>query len=139
MSDISRKLEKLIKSSQEILPVKTEEGILVGDVLIVSKNNVKDLYQRGALIYKDLFLNVTTIRLANLLAKKENSDLRKAIYKQDHEYSKWYTDSQILKTRHQQALNRADYERADIYWARYCVSKNRAILAKEKAESLCKL
>jgi hypothetical protein len=42
----------------------------------------------------------------------------------------------MLRARYQQAVNSQDHDRADIMWARYCESRDRAILAKNHAQSL---
>jgi len=54
MTNISKRLEQVVSSAQQkliekyqILPIKVAEGILVGDVLIVSEGTVKHLkYQQ---------------------------------------------------------------------------------------------
>lgn len=143
MSNISKKLEQVVSSAQkkliqqdQILPIKTPEGILVGNVLIVSEGNIKHLWQNNILVYDHVFLNAVAIKLANMLAKKSNKILADAIYKEDQEYGKWFIDSQQLRARFQQALSNQDSFRADILWARYCESRDRAILAKDRAKSL---
>ena len=136
MTNISKKLEKLILSSKEILPVKTEEGILVGSVLIRSNGPLKDLYKHSKLIYKEIHLNVVAIRIANLLARNQQGIKTDALYKADQEYGKWFIDSQILRNQYQKAVNNNDHDRADIFWARYCESRDRTITAKNHAETL---
>jgi hypothetical protein len=143
MSNISRKLEQVVNSAQrklishnQILPVKTAEGILVGDVLIVSEGSIKHLWQRNELVYEHVYLNAAAIKMANLLARKISRVKSDAIYRADQEYGKWFTDSQLLRTRFQRALEDQDTERADILWARYCESRDRAVLAKNATQSL---
>jgi hypothetical protein len=136
MTALSKKLEQLIRNSQEILPVKTEQGILVGSVLIVSNNNLKNLYRNEELIYKEIHLNIAAIRLANLLAKRQDLLLADRIYQADREYGKWFIDSQMLRSSYEKSMKIQDYDRADMLWARYCESRDRALQAKKLVESL---
>jgi hypothetical protein len=145
MSDISRRLEQFLSTAQrkeaqkDLLPIKTADGILVGDVLIVSNENIKHLYQKNLPIYEGLFLNAVTIKLANLLAKRGDPIKIKQLYEADQEYGKWFTDSQLLRTRYQKAIDSQDYDRADILFARYCESRDRALAAKNIAQGLASL
>ena len=144
MTDISRRLEQFVtaaqkKSKEQILPIKTDKGILVGDVLIVSEDHIKHLYRNGKLIYEDVYLNAVTIALANLIVKRGDPIKIKHLYELDQEYGKWFTDSQLLRSRYQKALDSQDYDRADILFARYCESRDRALLAKNNAQSLAAL
>jgi hypothetical protein len=143
MSNISNKLEQVVGSAQrklmshdQILPVKTEQGILVGDVLIVSEGSIKHLWQHNELVYEHIYLNAAAIKIANLLARKIGRVKADAIYRADQEYGKWFVDSQMLRTRFQQAIDSQDTERADILWARYCESRDRAVSAKNATQSL---
>jgi hypothetical protein len=134
---LSKKLEKLIKSSPEILPVKTEQGILVGSVLIENQGFVKNLYKKDKLIYEGIHLNAAAIKMANLLAKGQQLRCDE-IYRADQEYGKWFNDSQILRTQYERARKKQDHDRADMLWARYVESRERTIIAKDRAEALIK-
>jgi hypothetical protein len=140
MANISNKLEQVVnsklKAHDQLLPIKVEEGILVGDVLIVSEGSIKHLWQNNELVYEHIYLNAVAIKIANLLARKLGKVTADAIYREDQEYGKWFIDSQILRTRFQQALDIHDTERADILWARYCESRDRAIITKNSAQTL---
>jgi hypothetical protein len=140
MANISNKLEQVVnsklKAHDQLLPIKLEEGILVGDVLIVSEGSIKHLWQNNELVYEHIYLNAVAIKMANLLARKVGKVTADAIYREDQEYGKWFIDSQILRTRFQQALDVHDTERADILWARYCESRDRAIITKNSAQTL---
>jgi hypothetical protein len=143
MSNISKKLEQVVGSAQrklmshdQILPVKTDQGILVGNVLIVSEGSIKHLWQDNELVYEHIYLNAAAIKIANLLARKISKVKADAIYRADQEYRKWFVDSQMLRTRFQQAIEAHDTERADILWARYCESRDRAVIAKNVTQSL---
>jgi hypothetical protein len=137
MTQLSKKLEKLIRSSQEILPVKTDKGILVGDVLIVSQGPAKYIYQQDKLFYGEVYLNAAAITIANLLAKRKSTIRIDEIYKADQEYGKWFVDSQLLRAQYEKFKNNQDYDRADMIWARYIESRDRTSSAKKRTEALC--
>jgi len=137
MTQLSRKLERLIRSSQEILPVKTDRGILVGDVLITSQGPAKYIYHKDQLLYAEIYLNAAAISIANLLAKRKSTITIDEIYRADQEYGKWFVDSQLLRTQYEKSLAGQDYDRADMLWARYIESRDRTILAKKRTEALC--
>jgi hypothetical protein len=134
---LSKKLEKLIKNSPEILPVKTEAGILVGSVLIESQGFIKNLHKKGKLIYSNIHLNAVAIKMANLLAKG-NLIRCEELYRADQEYGKWFNDSQILRTQYERARQKQDHDRADMLWARYIESRDRTVISKNRAEALTK-
>lgn len=139
MTDIRKRLEQTLRSAIQknpILPVKTAEGIQVGDVLIISEGTVKHIKQHGEIRYKEVSLNCVAIALANLLAKHNSSILMDKIYNADQEYGRWFVESQMLRAQYQKALNNSDYERADMFWARYEESKSRTVSAKNRAETL---
>lgn len=139
MTDIRKRLEQTLRSAIQknpILPIKTAEGIQVGDVLIISEGTVKHIKQYGEIRYKEVSLNCVAIALANLLAKHNSSILMDKIYNADQEYGRWFVESQMLRAQYQKALNNSDYERADMFWARYEESKSRTVSAKNRAETL---
>jgi len=136
MTQISSKLERLIKNSREILPVKVDQGILVGDVLIVSQGSIKNLVQNGEIKYKEIHLNVAAIRIANLLAQRKTGIAADNLYNADQEYGRWFVDSQMLRAQYQKSINSQDYDRADMLWARYCESRDRTMIAKNRVQTL---
>jgi hypothetical protein len=143
MTNISKRLEQVVSSAQQrliekhqILPVKVAEGILVGDVLIVSEGIVKHLRYRDTWLYKDIYLNAAAIRLANMLAVNKMSIHADKLHRADQEYGRWYHDSQMLRAQYQKATNNQDYDRADMLWARYCESRDRAVNAKNIVQRL---
>ena len=140
MSEISKRLEQFITTAQRkmdsVLPVKTAEGILVGDVLIRSEDNFKHLEQDGCMVYDYIFLNAVAIKLANVLAKHGDPGYCNKLYKLDQEYGKWYVDSQQLRARYQQALNNNNEEKASLFYARYDQSRERMMTAKKRASEL---
>lgn len=141
MTQISRRLDQIVSRELErnLIPVKTEQGILVGDVLIVSRNSIKDLVRNTDIIYKDVYLNASAIKLANLLAFRKTNLSTDQIYRADQEYGKWFVDSQLLRAQYQKAISNQDYDRADMLWARYSESRDRTLAAKKRVESLTRI
>ena len=140
MTTISKRLEQIVRKelSKNIIPVKTQAGILVGEILIVTNGSLKSLWKNNELLYNEIHLNSIAIRMANVLALRNSSIYVDDIYKADQEYGRWFVDSQMLRTQYQKALNSKEYDRADILWARYVESRNRTETAKLRAESLVK-
>ena len=138
MTQISRRLEQIVRKelSKNIIPVKTAEGILVGDVLITNHLNLKFLHRNQQLLYSEIHLNSIAIKMANILALRRNSIAVETMWRADQEYGKWFVDSQMLRAQHQKALHNQDYERADMLWARYSESRDRTVSAKKQAERL---
>ena len=138
MTKISRRLSQVVNKelSQTILPVKTAEGILVGDVLIVSEVNLKHLQRNGQWLYRDIYLNLAAIKLANMLALHQNTSKIQQIYRADQDYGRYYADSQLLRASYEKAVKSQDFERADIFWARYTEKKDQARAAKQRLEAL---
>ena len=138
MTQISRRLEQIVRKelSKNIIPVKTPEGILVGDILITNQLNLKFLHRNQQLLYSEIHLNSIAIRMANILALRHNSVAVETLWRADQEYGKWYVDSQMLRAQHQKALHNQEYDRADMLWARYSESRDRTVSAKKQAERL---
>jgi hypothetical protein len=142
MSEISRRFEEFIRSEnrklaerEQILPVKTEQGIRVGDVLIKNHDNLKTV-TRGDTVYKDIFLNAAAVKIANLLALKKSSLRIEELYQADQIYGKWFVESQELLQIHRKLKTAKDHERADVIWAKYQESRDRAKSAKIKVDQL---
>jgi hypothetical protein len=138
MTQISRRLEQIVRKelSKNIIPVKTAEGILVGDILITNQLNLKFLHRNQQLLYSEIHLNSIAIRMANILALRHTSVAVETLWRADQEYGKWFVDSQMLRAQHQKALHNQDYDRADMLWARYSESRDRTVSAKKQAERL---
>lgn len=141
MTQLSKRLEHIVRKelSKNLIPVKTQEGILVGDILIVSDMNLKHLYRNNAILYKEIHLNSIAIKMANILAFNKHSIQADKLYRADQEYGRWFVDSQLLRTQYQKSLNNQDYDRADMLWARYCESRDKTVKAKNNAESLLRI
>lgn len=140
MTQLSKRLEQIVRKelSKNIIPVKTEQGILVGEILIVSNGPIKSLYRHEELLYNEIHLNAIAIKIANILAFKKQSIFADTLYKADQEYGRWFVDSQMLRAQYQKAVSNQNFERADMLWARYQESRDRTESAKIRAESLIK-
>ena len=140
MTAISKRLAQIVRKelSKNIIPVKTADGILVGEILIVTDGTLKSLWRHNELIYKEIHLNSVAIKMANVMALRSGSIYVDDIYKADQDYGRWFVDSQILRTQYQKSLNNKEYDRADILWARYVESRHRTESTKLRAESLIK-
>lgn len=139
MSVSVKKLEQALSqaiSKAPIIPVKTEQGILVGNVLIESCENLKNLWYNKQLVYTGINLNVAAIKLANLLTRNGRTQKSNEIYVLDQEYGRWLLDNQHHYKNYQKSKLNKDYERADILWARYCESRDRCDEAKRRVERL---
>lgn len=143
MSNLNSKLQQVVERTHrklyeqdQIMPVKTSDGILVGDVLIVSSGHVKNLYQKNILIYKEISLNAIAIKIANILTKFGTTTRTDALYKADQEYGRWLHESQFLRHKYQIARKNSQNDRADIYLARYCTARDRAKKAHSHALAL---
>lgn len=138
MTKLSKQLEQTVNKelAKNIIPVKTKDGILVGDVLIVSEDHIKHLQRNGEFIYKDISLNIVAVLLANMLAVRKNTLYMETLWKADQEYGRWFIDSQMLRSMYQKSIKNQDFERADMLWARYTESKNKALKAKEYVDRL---
>lgn len=140
MTQISKRLEQIVRRelSRTVIPVKTAEGILVGNILIQCKHNQKFLYKQGELLYGDISLNQAAVAMANILAQRGSQSLAHDIYQADQEYARYYTDSQLLRASHEKSRHNGDFDRADTLWARYQETRDRARWARSRVESLAK-
>jgi hypothetical protein len=74
--------------------------------------------------------------MANLLATNAPKFKINEIYEADREYSRWLTDSQLLKTRYHQAEAALEFQLAEIFLARYTESLDKALSAKKRVNLL---
>ncbi len=140
MTSLSKKFEQIVKKelASTVLPVKTEEGILLGDVLIISDGTSKSIIKKGLLVYDHIFLNSVAIKIAKLLLVANSSYQADNLYKLDQEYGKWLNESLLLRVQYDRALAKGDNDRADIFYARYIESKERTMSAKSRADFLAR-
>lgn len=142
MTSLSNRLDQALNKAiikAPIIPVKTEQGILVGNVLIQSVGNLKNLWQYNQLMFEGINLNAAAIKLANNLAKYGQIKTNFEIYSADQDYGRWLYDSQVFYANFIKAKNKSQYERADTLWARYCESRDRCYKLKTKVEQLSSL
>lgn len=140
MTVLSKKFEQIVKKelAATILPVKTEQGILIGDVLITSDGTLKSIIKKDTVKYQNIHLNSVAIKIAKILVSKDNSFQADNLYTLDQEYGKWLTDSLLLKAQHEKAKNKGDNDRADMFLARYIESRERTVAAKARVDNLAR-
>ena len=140
MTKLRQQLKQLIRKElrQNPIPIKTAEGILVGDVIIQTQQHIKNILRNGEIIYAEIHLNAVAIRMANLMCLRQSSLIIDRIYAADQDYGRWFVDSQLLRSQYQKAKDSGDHDRADILWARYSESRDRTVAAKNLADSLTK-
>ena len=140
MTNISKRLEQIISKelSKHLVPIKTDQGILVGNILIKSQSNLKFLYRNDELIYGEIFLNQSAIAIANIMARNHSSIKADEIYRADQEYARYFIDGQLLRANYEKSRKNRDFDRADLFWARYQETRDRAQIAKNRVESLAK-
>lgn len=128
--------QRHLAERDQLIPAKTDRGILVGDVLIVNNGTAKDLYRGDQLIYSGISLNAVAIKLANLLALRRGYSYVNRMHSADQDYGRSYADWQMMKEQHDKAVRSKNYERADMLKARYEDAKIKAEHAKRIALSL---
>lgn len=142
MSEISKRFEKLLaayfhkQDTPFLIPKKTPNGILVGQVLISSRGTLKDIIYEGHILYKSVSLNEAAIAIATAIAVKGNSLKVNEIYKADQLYGKWLDDWMLMKEQMKKAIQKKDYQRADILESRLLDCRLRADHAKRTTLSL---
>ena len=138
MTNLSKKFEQIINRTLTtvILPVKTAEGILVGDVLITSQGSAKNIVKSGEIKYQEIYLNSVAIKIAELLIGKNHSQQADTLYKLDQEYGKWLNESQLLRSPYEKAAANSQHDRADVLWAKYQQSRDRTVSAKSQLDAL---
>ncbi len=140
MTVLSKKFEQIIKKelSATVLPVKTDDGILLGDVLITSDGTLKSITKKGTIKYTNIHLNSVAIKIAKLLMNKDSSFQADNLYTLDQEYGKWLNDSLLLKAQYEKAKAKQDNDRADVFWARYIESRERTVSVKARVDNLAR-
>lgn len=138
MTRISQRLEQVVKKelSQNIIPVKTEDGILVGDVLIKNNGSMKDIIKNNTVIYKEISLNKAAIAIANILALRKLQAQADKIYRADQEYGRWFIENQLLRSQYERSKKQRDFDKADFLWAKYIECRDRTLTAKNIVEQL---
>ena len=132
MTDLQKRLDGVIgkvnrdlASKEFVIPQKTEQGILVGDILIVSNGTQKDLYRGNTILYNGVYLNKCAIKMANLLALYKSHSRIKEIYNADQRFGMALADYQIFKDKVKRAREQNDQFKIDLYMARLLFAKDR--------------
>lgn len=132
MTNIQQKLDGVISNVNKkladkdfIAPQKTDNGILVGDVLIVPNGTQKDLYRNDLLLYKGVYLNKCAIKMANLLALYRTHTRVQEIYSADQKFGMALVDYQIFKDKLKRARDLNDDFKYNLYMARLLYAKDR--------------
>lgn len=140
MTALSKKFEQIIKKELQstVIPIKTNEGILLGDVLITSDGSLKNIIKNNRLQYSNIYLNSVAIKIAKLLINASQSIQADKLYSLDQEYGKWLTDSLLLKAQYERAKNKGDTDKADMFLSRYQESRDRTLSAKIRVDNLAR-
>jgi hypothetical protein len=140
MTALSKKFEQIVKKelASTVLPVKTDEGILLGDVLISNEGTLKNITKKDTVRYTNIYLNSVAIKIAKLLMNNRQNIQADSLYALDQEYGKWLTDSLLLKAQYEKAKAKGDNDRADVFYARYIESRERTMSAKIRADNLAR-
>jgi len=143
MSDISKRFEQIVTTTHKkfidegrLYPVKTDKGILVGDVLISSDGPYKTVSRFDQVLFDNICLNSAAIKIANYVALGKSNYVCQNIYRADQEYNRLHVDGTYTLAGYHACLQHKDYFKADVLWARYCEIKEQTRLAKKKAERL---
>jgi len=140
MTDISRRFEQIVndyyRKHKVILPVKTTEGILVGDILIRSHGSFKNIEKNGEIKYPNIFLNEVAVKIANLMSQRLSLQSCDQLYQADQDYGKWLVEWQNFKTKLQRSDPAKDSDRYEILSLKCAESKLRTEIAKKRVTSL---
>lgn len=128
LDNVIKRVSKQLAQNEFIVPQKTEQGILVGTVLIVSNGALKDLYQHNELIFEHVSLNKVAIKVATLLSLNpvRNDHRIKELIMYDTKFGSALADYQMFKERMLRARESNDQDKADIYLARLVHAKDTA-------------
>jgi len=130
-------VQKRLLDSKTLIPTKTEQGIVVGNALIVSRGCLKDVYYKKDLMYSGISLNKVAIKVANLMAAgyARNPEIKELI-EVDQKFGQALEDYQIFKDKYHNARQLGDQFKMDLYLARLCYSKDLAAYHKNRANGL---
>jgi hypothetical protein len=134
---IARVNKKLVQQEQ-LIPKKTDKGILVGDVLIESLGSIKNIYHRDRLVFADVSLNKVAVKVANLMAIDHIRYQQKIdqLIMMDSKFGSALAEYQMFKGRLAKAHAEQDQFRIDMYLARLGYVKSSAEYWKKQALSL---
>jgi len=142
MNNIQKKLDRVIHKVHKdlankdfVIPQKTDQGILIGSVLMVSREVYKDLYYASnmELIYKNIHLNKCAIKIANLIALQRDTHLINKIYQADQKFGAALSDYGVFKDKFIRAKKQKDEFKEDLYIARMLHARDKYEAAKFQA------
>lgn len=138
LDTVIARVNKKLQQQEQVIPKKTDRGILVGDVLIESSGALKNLYLRDRLVYKEVSLNKVAVKVANLLAIDEVRYQQKIdqLILMDAKFGSALAEYQMFKDRLAKAHREQDQFRIDMYLARLGYAKSSAEYWKKQALSL---
>lgn len=134
IGNVNRKLAR----EEFLIPQKTNNGIQVGDVLIVSEGAQKHISKNGEYLYKHISLNKVAIKVANLIALGQFKHQQRIddLIRLDGKFGAALADYQLFKDRLAKAKQDGDMFRIDMYLARLIYSKDSAEYWKKQAVAL---
>jgi hypothetical protein len=140
LDGVISKVQRNLARNEFLIPQKTDQGIAVGNVLIVSRGSLKDLYQNGEPVIINISLNKAAIKLANWLAisPMRYQEKIKELQDADSKFGTALDDYQLFKDKYHKARTVGDQFRMDLYLARMCYSKDTANYWKNHAQDLAR-
>ena len=142
MTDIQKKLDRVIRNVHKtlanqdfVMPQKTDEGILIGNVLMVSEGVHKNPFNAKTmeLLYKNIHLNKCAIRMANLIALGRDTHKIQQIYQADQKFGAALSDYGMFKDKFIRAKKQNDDFKQYLYIARMLHAKDKYESAKFQA------
>lgn len=139
MTELSKRFEQIIRSTQKrlyeqgaLLPVRVEDGIMVGDAKIVGVGSFKNILLKDIPKYNKVSLNDAAIKIANILACNKNTRRADEIYDLDQKYAKNFADCAFYLDKYHRACDSRDEFKSDLYWIRYQEAKYTADYYKDR-------
>ena len=130
MTEISKRFEQIVRSTQKrlyeqgaLMPVKAEDGILVGSVKITCEGPFKDIWYQDRVIFEKVSLNDAAIKIANIIACNKSMARANEIYESDKQYHKHFADCAFYLDKYHKACEQQDEFKSDLYWIRYQEAK----------------
>jgi hypothetical protein len=145
MQDLQKKLDSVITNVQtrliksgNLIPVKIQNGIQIGNIKIINREQFKDIYEKDILIFESIHLNKIAIKIANLAAISYNQYRIKIdeLHQADRNFGNALADYLMFREKYQQSIQNSDAVRADIVMARMCYSRDKVEYYKKQALSL---
>jgi len=138
LDTVIARVNKKLAQQEQVIPKKSDRGILVGDVLIENAGALKNIYVRDQLKYSQVSLNKVAIKVANLLAIDEIRYQQKIdqLIMLDGKFGSALAEYQMFKERLSKAHREQDQFRIDMYLARLGYAKSSAEYWKKQALSL---